>query len=121
MRRNQIVFSLVAFLLIGFGAIGIVWMRLGISDIAAECAVLEDQREVLLREVQELRGQRSWAMRPSVLASLVEGRLKMGVPERTIHVSRKEMLRRVGGKRGQFVVGDRQELAGVNSLNRAGR
>lgn len=121
MSRNQIIFSLFVFLFIGFGAIGIVWMRLGISDIATECGVLEDEREVLLREVQELRGQRSWAMRPSVLASMVEGRLRMGVPERTIHVSRKEMLSRVGDEKGQFVAGERQELAGMNTLNRAGR
>ena len=96
-------------------------MRLGISDIAAECGVLEDEREVLLREVQELRGQRSWSMRPSVLASMVEGRLKMGVPERTIHVSRKEMLGRVGGENGEFIAGGRQEFARMNTLNRAGR
>ena len=49
--------SLVVLLTIfgGACAIGIVWLRMDISDVAARCGVLEDEREVLSREVQELR------------------------------------------------------------------
>jgi hypothetical protein len=81
----------------GACAIGIVWLRMDISEVAARCGVLEDEREVLSREVQELRGQRSWALRPSTLASMVEGRLSMPGPRQTYHVSESDMKKRLGG------------------------
>ena len=80
----------------GGGAIGIVWLRMDISDVAAKCGVLEDEREVLSREVQELRGQRSWVLRPSTLASMVEGRLSMPAPRQTFHVSESDMIKKLG-------------------------
>lgn len=80
----------------GGGAIGIVWLRMDISDVAAKCGVLEDEREVLSREVQELRGQRSWALRPSTLASMVEGRLSMPAPRQTFHISESDMIKKLG-------------------------
>ena len=72
-KMSKTAISLVVLLTIfgGACAIGIVWLRMDISDVAARCGVLEDE-EVLSREVQELRGQRSWALRPSTLASMVE-------------------------------------------------
>ena len=76
----------------GACAIGIVWLRMDISDVAAKCGVLEDEREVLSREVQELRGQRSWALRPSTLASMVEGRLAMRDPGKLIMYQKRTWL-----------------------------
>ncbi|MAH26374.1 MAG: hypothetical protein CMI19_05395 [Opitutae bacterium] len=99
----------------GACAIGIVWLRMDISDVAAKCGVLEDEREVLSREVQELRGQRSWALRPSTLASMVEGRLAMPGPRQTYHVSETDMVKRLGGYRRTDVVavnnGDRGKFS----------
>ena len=90
--------SLVVLLTIfgGACAIGIVWLRMDISDVAARCGVLEDEREVLSREVQELRGQRSWVLRPSTLASMVEGRLSMPGARETYHVSESDMRKKLG-------------------------
>ena len=88
----------------GACAIGIVWLRMDISEVAARCGVLEDEREVLSREVQELRGQRSWALRPSTLASMVEGRLSMPGPRQTYHVSESDMKKRLGGYKRSHVV-----------------
>ena len=88
----------------GACAIGIVWLRMDISEVAARCGVLEDEREVLSREVQELRGQRSWALRPSTLASMVEGRLSMPGPRQTYHVSESDMKKGLGGYKRSHVV-----------------
>lgn len=74
-------------LALGACSIAIVWMRLEISNSAKICGRLEDEREMVMREVQELRGQRSWALRPSVLASMVDGRLSMPAQDRTTHVT----------------------------------
>ena len=70
----------------GAGAISIVWMRMEISQIAKNCAKLEDQREMVARELHELRGQRSRSLSPSTLAGMVGGRLQMPGRERTVHV-----------------------------------
>ena len=58
----------------------------------------------VVREVQELRGQRSWALRPSTLASMVEGRLSMPGPRQTYHVSESDMKKRLGGYKRSHVV-----------------
>ena len=79
----------------GAGAISIVWMRMEISQIAKNCAKLEDQREMVARELHELRGQRSRSLRPSTLAGMVGGRLQMPGRERTVHVSEREMKKRL--------------------------
>ena len=99
----------------GASAIGIVWLRMDISEVATRCGILEDEREVLSREVQELRGQRSWAMRPSTLASMVEGRLSMPGSRQTFYVSETDMRKRLGGlgKTNEVVVnnGDRNKFS----------
>ena len=79
----------------GAGAISIVWMRMEISQIAKNCAKLEDQREMVARELHELRGQRSRSLRPSTLAGMVGERLHMLPGSRTIHVSEREMSKRL--------------------------
>jgi len=68
--------------------------------IAKECGDLEDELEIVAREVHELRAQRSRAMRPSSLASMVHGRLSMPSARLTFHVSEEDMKRRLGPSSG---------------------
>ena len=89
----------------GSGAISIVWLRMEISTIAKNCGKLEDQREMVARELHELRGQRSRSLRPSTLAGMVKGRLAMPSPAKTVHVSEREMRKRLDGQwleQGEF-------------------
>ena len=68
--------------------------------IAKECGDLEDELEIVAREVHELRAQRSRAMRPSSLASMVHGRLSMPNARLTFHVSEEDMKRRLSLRPG---------------------
>jgi hypothetical protein len=77
--------------MLGGGAISIVWLRMEISATAKKCGNLEDQREMVARELRELRGQKSKMLRPSVLARLVSGRLTIPSSDRTVHVSPREL------------------------------
>ena len=97
--RLPLLITLLVITLFGGGALAIVWMRVEISSVAKHCGKLEDQREIVSREVQELRGQKSRALRPSTLASMVSGRLSMPTPDRTIYVSSTDMDRRLGKRR----------------------
>ena len=47
--------------------------------------------EIVGREVNELRGQKSKSLRPSSLAVMVEGRLSMPVARNTFHISGSDM------------------------------
>ena len=93
-----------------------VWLSMEISSIARECGELEDELEIVAREVHELRAQYSRAMRPSSLASMVDGRLSMPKAQMTFHVSSEDMKRRLDGvsfardKRGR---GDNKVFAGT--------
>lgn len=87
---------ILAVFLFGGGAISIVWLRMEISATAKNCSRMEDEREMVARELRELRGQRSKLMRPSMLASMVSGRLSMPASAKTIHVSSREMISRLG-------------------------
>ena len=104
-------------LAIGSTSIAIVWMRLQISESAKVCGRLEDEREVVMREMQELRGQRSWALRPSVLASMVKGRLSMPGPSQTFVVGARELSARTGGLRSMQA----SETLAVVSRSNSGR
>jgi cell division protein FtsL len=84
-------FLILAVSLIGCGAISIVWLRMEISATAKNCGKLEDQREMVARELRELRGKKSAMMRPSTIAQLVEGRLRVPSPQKTIYVTEREM------------------------------
>ena len=79
----------------GAGSLGLVWMRMKASSIAKECGELEDELEIVAREVHELRAQRSRAMRPSNLASMVAGRLKMPDQKLTFHVTKVDLERKL--------------------------
>jgi hypothetical protein len=69
-----------------------------ISDTAKKCGRMEDEREMVGRELRELRGQRSKMMRPAVLAKMVQGRLTMPASSKTVHISSREMTARLGNE-----------------------
>ena len=77
MSNRIIIIVLLIISVFGAGSIGLVWMRMEISVVAKDCVELEDELEIVAREVHELRAQYSRAMRPSSLASMVNGRLEM--------------------------------------------
>ena len=87
--------GVVALMFFGGGALGIVWMRMEISEVARSCGKLEGEMEVVSRGVQDLRGQRSKSLRPSSLAIMVDG-LYMPVQKKTFHVSKLDMDSRLG-------------------------
>jgi len=91
-RRMFLILLLISFF--GAGSISIVWLRMDISRVAKKCGQLETGREVVSRELYELRGQKSRALRPSTLAAMVSGRLEMPGPENTFHISEIDMKRR---------------------------
>ena len=89
--------SMASLLVIGMAALAIVWVRMDISRVASETGRLEGETEDLNRELRELRGRRSTAMRPAVLANLMAGRLAMPVSERRLFVTEEELRRRTAG------------------------
>ena len=88
-------------LFFGGGALSIVWLRMEISAVAKNCGQLEGQMEIVGREVNQLRGQKSKSLRPSSLAVMVEGRLSMPVARKTFHISESDLVDRVGGERAR--------------------
>ena len=97
---NGSIFVLGSLLLVFFGggALSIVWLRMEISTVAKNCGQLEGQMEVVGREVNQLRGQRSKSLRPSSLAVMVAGRLAMPMAKNTFHISKEDLINRVGGE-----------------------
>ena len=111
MRKRTIFFLLFIISIFGTGAIGLVWLRMEISSVAKECGELEDELEIVAREVHELRAQYSRSMRPAALASLVDGRLRMPSPKSTFHVSEEDMKRRLN--RAAVVAGQKRIQANM--------
>jgi hypothetical protein len=95
---NRYIFVLGSALLLFFGggALSIVWLRMEISTVAKNCGQLEGEMEIVGREVNQLRGQRSKSLRPSSLAIMIEGRLSMPIAQNTFHISNLDMNDRVG-------------------------
>ena len=93
MKKPVTILILLIISFFGVGSLGLVWMRMKVSTIANECGDLEDELEIVAR------AQRSRAMRPSNLASLVQGRLKMPDQKLTFHVTKEEMDKRIGSMR----------------------
>ncbi len=91
MNRVWWMFIILAVSIFGSGAISIVWLRMEISATAKNCGNLEDQREMVARELRELRGTKSRLLRPSMIAKLVEGRLSVPTAQKTVHVTEREM------------------------------
>ena len=92
MNRVWWMFIILAVSLFGSGAISIVWLRMEISATAKNCGKLEDQREMVARELREIRGKKSRMLRPSMIAQLVKGRLSVPSANRTVHVTKREMI-----------------------------
>ena len=91
MNRVWWMFIILAVSIFGSGAISIVWLRMEISATAKNCGKLEDQREMVARELRELRGKKSRLLRPSMIAKLVEGRLSVPTTHKTVHVTEREI------------------------------
>jgi hypothetical protein len=114
--RFPLYLTLACAMMFGFGALGIVWMRMEISKVAKHCRELEDRREIVSREVQDLRGEKSRSLRPSTLAAMVSGRLFMPTARQTMHVSEADMQRRLGSPRvvgANTPLGTQGEFAGT--------
>lgn len=115
-NRFIMLLGVVALMFFGGGALGIVWMRMEISKVAKHCRELEDRREIVSREVQDLRGEKSRSLRPSTLAAMVSGRLFMPTARQTMHVSEADMQRRLGSRRVSVAntpLGTQGEFAGT--------
>ena len=67
--RFPLILTFMVVFVLGVGALAIVWMRMEISKVAKHCRNLEDRREIVSREVQDLRGEKSRSLRPSTLAA----------------------------------------------------
>jgi hypothetical protein len=93
--RFGAVLSLLSLAVFGFCSLGIVWLRMEISENASTCGLLEDEREKVNRRLRGLRGQRSASMRPTRLAALVKGRLSMPPVSNQFYITKGEMERRL--------------------------
>ena len=89
------IFGLVFLLVVGVFSLGVVWLRMEISEVAKLCGKLEDERERVNRRLRDLRGQRSAAMRPTRLAHMVAGRLEKPPPAKQLYVTPEDMRRRL--------------------------
>jgi len=97
-NRSIFVIGSVFLLFFGGGALAIVWLRMEITAVAKNCGKLEGEMEIVGREVNQLRGQRSNSLRPSSLAIMVEGRLSMPIAKNTFHISKLDMNDRIGSE-----------------------
>ena len=88
----------------GACAIGIVWLRMDISEVAARCGVLRTRGKCCHVKYRNCGGSVPGLLRPSTLASMVEGRLSMPGPRQTYHVSESDMKKRLGGYKRSHVV-----------------
>ena len=89
--RFGAVVSLFSLAIFGFCSLGVVWLRMEISENASTCGLLEDERENVNRRLRALRGQRSASMRPTRLVALVEGRLSMPPVSNQFYITKGEM------------------------------
>ena len=93
--RLGVVVSLFTLAVFGLFSLGIVWLRMEISENASTCGLLEDEREKVNRSLRALRGQRSASMRPTRLAALVKGRLSMPGVSSQFYITEGEMKKRL--------------------------
>ena len=93
--RLGVVVSLFTLAVFGLFSLGIVWLRMEISENASTCGLLEDEREKVNRRLRALRGQKSASMRPTRLAALVKGRLSMPRVSDQFYITEGEMKKRL--------------------------
>ena len=89
--RFGAVVSLFSLAIFGFCSLGVVWLRMEISENASSCGLLEDEREKVNRRLRALRGQRSASMRPTRLVALVEGRLSMPPVSNQFYITKSKL------------------------------
>ena len=93
--RLGVAVSLFTLAVFGVFSLGIVWLRMEISENASTCGLLEDEREKVNRRLRALRGQKSASMRPTRLAALVKGRLSMPRVSDQFYITEGEMKKRL--------------------------
>ena len=113
--RLGAVVGFASLMLFGSGALGIVWFRMEISEVARDCGRMEDQRERVNRHLRDLRGQRSAAMRPTRLAQMVKGRLEMPPPTRQFYITLEDMRRRLEAEEQPLILPRGRRMFARNS------
>jgi len=110
--RFGVVVSLFTLAVFGLFSLGIVWLRMEISENASTCGLLEDEREKVNRRLRALRGQKSASMRPTRLAALVKGRLSMPRVSDQFYITEGEMKKRLSSDDSSITSPQSRKLAG---------
>jgi len=110
--RLGVAVSLFTLAVFGVFSLGIVWLRMEISENASTCGLLEDEREKVNRRLRALRGQRSASMRPTRLAALVKGRLSMPGVSSQFYITEGEMKKRLSSDDSSNTLPRSRKLAG---------
>ena len=110
--RFGVAVSLFTLAVFGVFSLGIVWLRMEISENASTCGLLEDEREKVNRSLRALRGQRSASMRPTRLSALVKGRLSMPGGSNQFYITQGEMKKRLSSDDSWNVSPRSRKLAG---------
>jgi hypothetical protein len=110
--RLGVTVSLFTLAVFGVFSLGIVWLRMEISENASTCGLLEDKREKVNRRLRALRGQRSASMRPTRLAALVKGRLSMPGVSNQFYITEGEMKKRLSSDGSSNTSPRSRKLAG---------
>lgn len=110
--RLGVAVSLFALAVFGVFSLGIVSLRMEISENASTCGLLEDEREKVNRRLRALRGQRSASMRPTRLAALVKGRLSMPGVSSQFYITEGEMEKRLSSDDSSNTLPRSRKLAG---------
>ena len=110
--RFGVAVSLFTLAVFGFFSLGIVWLRMEISENASTCGLLEDEREKVNRRLRALRGQKSAPMRPTRLAALVKGRLSMPGVSDQFYITEGEMKKRLSSDGSAITSPRSRTLAG---------
>lgn len=110
--RLGVAVSLFTLAVFGVFSLGIVWLRMEISENASTCGLLEDEREKVNRRLRALRGQKSASMRPTRLAALVKGRLSMPRVSDQFYITEGEMKKRLSSDDSSNASPRSRKLAG---------
>jgi hypothetical protein len=110
--RFGVAVSLFMLAVFGIFSLGIVWLRIEISENASTCGLLEDEREKVNRRLRALRGQRSASMRPTRLAALVKGRLSIPGVSNQFYITEGEMKKRLSSDDSSITSPQSRKLAG---------
>ena len=110
--RLGVAVSLFTLAVFGVFSLGIVSLRMEISENASTCGLLEDEREKVNRRLRALRGQRSASMRPTRLAALVKGRLSMPGVSSQFYITEGEMKKRLSSDDSSNTLPRSRKLAG---------